>query len=235
MNETAWFGLIATALVAVVLWVAIRPLWRGRSRHTRWGLLALSLAMPALAFGLYAVRGDLGAVGADRTVLSEQLLQEGLPPEGDTARHIEAELRRHLVKQPDDARAWVLLARLEMQGNRFADAAAAFARAVEGNTRASRDAGLWVEYAEAVGMAQGRTLVGEPLRLVEKALALDARHPVALDLAGSAAWEVQNYRAAVDYWQRLLETLSPQTPRHAELQLAIDRAQQRARLSLPPP
>ena len=90
-----------------------------------------------------------------------------------------------------------------------------------------------MEYAEARGMAQGGTLVGEPLLLVQRALALDARHAQSLDLAGSAAWEMRDYANAVMYWNRLLTQLTPGETRHVELTGAIERAQRLARLSLP--
>jgi cytochrome c-type biogenesis protein CcmH len=90
-----------------------------------------------------------------------------------------------------------------------------------------------VEYAEARGMAQGRVLAGEPARLVEKALELDGSYPQALDLAGSAAWETQDFGKAAAYWTRLLAQLPAETARYEQLSLAIQRAQQRARVSLP--
>ena len=104
-----------------------------------------------------------------------------------------------------------------------------------GRSKAANDPGVWVEYAEAQGMAQGGTLVGEPLRLVHKALAIDARHARALDLAGSAAWELRDYASAATYWQRLRTQLTPGETRHAELTGAIEHAQRLARLSLPAP
>lgn len=208
---------------------------RRKPRRLLLGLCAL--AVPLMAFGLYSWRADAAAAAQDPQAAIGQLLASMETP-GAGARagdnHVYSQLERQLQRYPSDARALVLKARLDMQAGRFAEAAAGYARALEGASKATRDADVWVEYAEATGMVQGRTLIGEPHRLVDKALALDANHPGALDLAGSAAWELRDFNTAAGHWKRLLALLPPGSARHAELGLAIERAEQRAKVSLPP-
>jgi cytochrome c-type biogenesis protein CcmH len=148
--------------------------------------------------------------------------------------HAYAELERHLLRQPSDARALVLKARIDMQAQRFDLAAAAYQKALQGPSKVAGDAAVWVEYAEARGMLQGGTLKGEPQQLVEKALSLDPTNRQALDLAGSAAWEQRDFATASRYWKRLLEQIPADSERRAELSAAIGRADERARFSLPP-
>jgi cytochrome c-type biogenesis protein CcmH len=238
------FFVLAAAMVAGALAVTVPFVWRGLRRNVAPGgarrgtwlaAAALVLGLPALTFGLYGLRGDVGALDSERSALSAQWLEGGLPAEGAASERLYAELERYLQRQPSDPRALVLKARLDMRAQRYDLAAAAFEKALAGTSKAANDAGVWVEYAEARGMAQGGTLVGEPLRLVQKALSLDAHHAQALDLAGSAAWEVRDFAKAAMYWTRLLEQIPPGSSRHAELSLAIERAQQRAKLSLPSP
>ncbi|MEW5881161.1 MAG: c-type cytochrome biogenesis protein CcmI [Pseudomonadota bacterium] len=143
------------------------------------------------------------------------------------------ELEAHLARSPRDARAWVMLARLRMQADLFAPAADAYAKAIEVSPKVAADAGVWCEYADALGMAQGGSLAGRPRELIGRALALNAAHPRALEMAGSAAYEARDFRAAADYWRRLLAQLAPGTPEHAQLAAAIERAETRARFSLP--
>lgn len=229
-------------MVAIALAVVLPFVWRGARGNAAtagpsgrpWLVTtALAVGLPALAFGLYAVRGDWDAINSQRSTLSAQWLDDGLSAGGDTSGQMQAELERHLQRQPNDPRALVLKARLEMRAQRYPQAAAAFEQAVAGHSKAAKDPGVWVEYAEALAMAQGGTLAGEPLQLVRKALALDAQHAQALDLAGSAAWEMRDFALAASHWKHLLAQLPAGTPRHAELSQAIERAQQRARLSLP--
>jgi cytochrome c-type biogenesis protein CcmH len=205
----------------------------GVRRPWRLALGVGMLAVP-LAAGLYAWRADAAAAAQDPQAAIGQLLAGSEGAEGAAgAEHVYSQLERQLQRYPTDVRARVLKARLDMQAGRFDVAAAGYARALEGTSKAAADPDVWVEYAEATGMMQGRTLVGEPQRLVDKALALDANHPGALDLAGSAAWETRDFGAAAGHWKRLLAQLPKGSPRHAELGAAIERAEQRAKLSLP--
>jgi cytochrome c-type biogenesis protein CcmH len=188
----------------------------------------------AAAVGLYLWLGDPAAADGRRAALSQHLAAADVPGGAPAGAGAYQELERHLARQPRDARALVLKARLDMQERRFELAAAAYQRALEGPTQVSTDAGVWVEYAEARGMLQGGRLSGQPQQLVDKALLLNPLHPQALDLAGSAAWEQGDFAAAVAHWSRLLAQLPPGTARHQELSSAIARAQQRARFALPP-
>lgn len=143
-------------------------------------------------------------------------------------------LAQHLQRQPGDPRALIFKARIDLQAQRFAQAAAGYERALQGRSKAALDAGIWVEYAEAVALAQGSRLAGQPRELLTRALAINGQHPQALDLAGSAAWEAGDFKLAEAYWQRLLPLLPAGSPRHGALTTAIEGAGQRARLALPP-
>lgn len=221
------FVLAAAAMLALALAALCLPLWRAAAaapsrRVPTASAAVLALGLPAAAVALYALLGEPGAAGgrADEAA--------------DTATASYAELQAHLLRQPDDARALIHKARLDMQAQRPDEAAAAYARALAGASKAVRDPAVWVEYAEALGLAQGGTLAGRPRQMVDKALALDADHAPALDLAGSAAWEAGDFAGAARHWRRLLAQLAPGSVRHAELTAAIERAERRARLTLPP-
>lgn len=238
--QWAFYGL-AGALSALVWWLLWRSVRGGAASQPgagappsslRW-TAAVGFGVLVLAFGLYSLRGNPDALNDNRVALSEQLLEQGLPAPGEAAEALYQTLQGHLKRQPGDPRALMLKARLDMQAERFAPAVAAYQGALAGRSKAVNDAAVWVEYAEAVGMVQGRTLAGEPQRLLLKALELDGRHPQALDLAGSAAWETGDYAGAVAYWKRLQVLLPPGSARHAPLQTAIERAEQRSRFALP--
>lgn len=197
--------------------------------------MALLLALPTLAAALYLWLGDPGALNPTRAALSAQLRETDASLDDAVAAQVLAEVQQHLQRQPDDARAWVVKARLHMQAQRFDQAAAAFERALQGKSKTTGDAAVWVEYAEARGMQQGGTLAGRPRQLVDKALSLNPDQPLALDLAGSAAWEAGEFSLAVVHWKRLLAQIPQDSARHVQLSNAIQRAEQRARFALPPP
>lgn len=191
-------------------------------------LAAIGVAILALA--VYAFPGDWTALWRASGAVSEQL-SDGAR---DRSGYLYADLERHLRFQPSDARALIFKARLDMAAQRYEQAAAGYEKAVDGHSKAAGDPDIWVEYAEARGLAQGGTLAGEPMKLVQKALAIDGNHPQALDLAGSAAWESGDFAATTVYWKRLLKHIPEGSGRHGELSRAITRAEQRAKLSLPP-
>ncbi len=159
---------------------------------------------------------------------------DGAPPPAASGAAAYDELERHLKRQPRDGRALVFKARLDAQAGRFEIAAAGYAAATRFAPRVARDAGVWVEFAEARALAQGGRLVGEPEQSLERALALDARHPQALDLLGSAAWERGDHAQAAALWRRLLSQTAPGSERHDALVRAIDRAEMLAKVSLQP-
>jgi len=206
----------------------------------RWKkTMGAALAVLAVAAAVFLAQRPGAPQGSDPSADAlaaqlEQTLQGRAAPVA--ADNLESQLQAQLQRHPSDVRALVLKARLDMEAQRFGPAVAGYEKALGiANSKAARDPGVWVEYAEAVGMQQGGILAGKPLQLVEKALALDPGHGPALDLAGSAAWEAQDFTAAAVYWKRLLGQLPAGSARHGELAAAIRKAEQRARLSLPRP
>jgi cytochrome c-type biogenesis protein CcmH len=188
--------------------------WPALRRPRALVLLAAALLPPA-AIALYALFGSPQSIA--RAV--------DAPATAD-------ELQVHLRRHRDDARAWVMLARAHVDDERWTEAAAAFARATAASDKVARDPQVWCDWADAAGMAQG-SLVGEPQRLIERALQLDALRPCALELAGSAAIEQRDFRAARDHWQLLLKRLPAGSSQHAQLSQALARVERQARFALP--
>lgn len=203
-----------------------RPAVRGSGRVVS---AAVALLLPLAAVGLYFVFGNPQAIDVSPATVQAS----DLSPAADPAA-FRRQLDAHLAANPRDGRALVSLARLDMAEDRFAEAAGNFAKALEVAPKVARDADVWCEYADALGMAQGGALAGKPTELIGRALALDGRNPRALEMAGSAAYERRDFRMAATYWKDLLAQMPPGTPTYAELATAIQRAERRAALSLPP-
>ena len=145
-----------------------------------------------------------------------------------------ARLESHLQRQPRDARGWVLLGRAHAQADRFDAAVLAFGQAVAVSPgKVGKDATVLTEYADAMAMSQGGRLSGRPAALIERALELNPKHPTALDMAGSLAYEEGRYADCARYWRDLLGVLPTGSQRRRELTLAIQRAEQRAEASTP--
>jgi cytochrome c-type biogenesis protein CcmH len=144
-----------------------------------------------------------------------------------------ATLRSIAGRHPRDGRAWMLLAFAELKAERHAEGAAAIEQAIKVSRRVAADPAAWCEWADALGMAQGGTLAGRPTELIDKALQLNASHPKALEMAGSAAYERRDFKLAATYWAKLLALMHAGTRQHAELSAAIERAKRLSATSLP--
>jgi cytochrome c-type biogenesis protein CcmH len=218
---------IAGAIAVVAVAIALSRL---RARHGATRAIPGTTAAPragalvavfaAAAAGLLAMGIGFCAFFADAPTTSNSV------PDGVGAGASRAEIARHLERSPDDGRAWVLLARIDFAANHYPDAAAAYARALAASPKVAGDPGVWCEYADALGMAQGGSLAGRPRELVMRALAQNPAHPKALEMAGSAAFEAGEYAAAVQFWRQLLPQLANDPRAQRELDGAITRAEQ---------
>jgi cytochrome c-type biogenesis protein CcmH len=182
-----------------------------------------ALLIPLAAFGVYRQVGSPEAIDNARGFESAAgpLTAQTLPAYRD-------QLVRHLAGNPRDARAWAILGRMELALERYAASAAAFGKAIESSGKVAGDPEIWVDYAEAVGMAEGQTLVGRPEALIAKALQIDPANARALEMAGSLAIEKGDPAGAARHWQALHDRLDPADPRRPELSRAIARAQRLA-------
>ena len=194
-----------TGLVDRSLQAAPSP---SRRRIAVWLSAAIGIALFAAALTLHDERAEQSFVLPDD-------VRQGVDKLG--------ELERHLERNPGDARAWAIYARMKTERGEFAVAESAYAQAVAARGRVALDPAIWCEYAEAVAMGNGGRLAGRPEPLIARALQLNPRHPRALEMAGSAAVEQERYVEALQHWEQLLELLPVDAPQHAELLSAIER------------
>ncbi len=177
-----------------------------------WKRLAvLAVVVLSLGAALLAVYWNDGS--PDATGETEDLLQR---------------LGNYFEKQPRDARELVFTARRLAEAERFAEAAQTYEKALALPSKVMKDPAVWCEYADALGMTQQGKLAGKPRELIDRALALNPEHPKALELAGSAEYELGNYDVALGFWRPLLALLKPGSQMHGELAAAIERTERLA-------
>jgi cytochrome c-type biogenesis protein CcmH len=168
-----------------------------RPRGGRRTALLVGVTVPLAALAVYFAVGTPAAVGER-------------PGHGTvSAGQIEAMVERlaaRLRENPDDADGWKMLGRSYAVLGRFGEAVDAYSKAA---LRAPRDAQLLADFADALAMARGRSLQGEPEKLVLRALEIEPRNLKALALAGTAAFDRQAFAAAAGYWQRMLPLVPP--------------------------
>jgi cytochrome c-type biogenesis protein CcmH len=165
-----------------------------------WVLLPL---VALLAGGLYYTLG-----AAPDVVITRQLhsMQTDMTPQQMRALITAVEARS--AQRPDNLHYLALLGRYYMEQEDFQAAARtydALAAAVP------EDAQALAYAAQAEYLSAGRTLSDRARLRAEQALAADPQQRTALGLLGMASFEQQQYRAAIEYWQRLQALESPGT------------------------
>jgi cytochrome c-type biogenesis protein CcmH len=174
---------------------------------------AVAVALPLVAFGVYLAQGTPAA--SDPKLAS----REGSPPLDDKQIVAMVEtLAQKVRERPDDVQGWALLARSMGALGRFEESAAAYAHLEK---LAPNDADVLADYADALGMAQGRTLKGKPYELAKRALAIDPAHRKALALAGTAALDAGDFNNAARYWQALGKQLPAESEDAAQVRAIV--------------
>jgi cytochrome c-type biogenesis protein CcmH len=166
-------------------------------RSGRGAAMLVGVMVPACALAIYLFIGNPGVV------------DPRAGPHAASAAQIEAVVERlaaRLRENPEDADGWKMLGRSYVVLGRFAQAVDAYAKAA---VRAPRDAQLLADFADALAMTRGQSLQGEPEQLVWRALEIDPQNLKALALAGTVAFDRKEFKAAADYWQRMLPLVPP--------------------------
>ncbi|MEO8508297.1 MAG: c-type cytochrome biogenesis protein CcmI [Betaproteobacteria bacterium] len=194
------------------------PLVHAASDRPRWiAALVLVACLPVVAGLTYFTIGNPEAMTATASAPAHG--GEQGTNDAQTVTMVAA-LAQRLQANPEDGEGWALLGRSYRALGRFDAAALAYGEAVK---RLPPNASLYADWAEAIAQAQGKSLVGQPTELLDRALAVDPVHPKALALRGSAAMERDDPATAVTMWKRLRATLPADSPDIAQVDAVLAR------------
>jgi len=168
--------------------------------HGRRAAIALGIAVPLVAAAVYLATGTPRALDPQQAGFDEAQLAAMVG-------RLAAKLRDH----PEDVGGWKLLGRSYAVLGRFDESVRAYAKAAELDPR---DAQLLADFADSLAMARGQRLQGEPEKLLARALELDPANLKALALAGTAAFQRQDYAQASALWSRMLPLMAPEDARN---------------------
>ncbi len=169
------------------------------------GLLlgGLAVAILVVAGGGYLWKG-MPATG--QAEMPQAASADGQSPQHSTnADQIAAmteKLLARLKDKPDDVEGWSMLARSYSVLGRHADALKAYQKA---SGLRKDDPTLLADYADSLAVNNNNSLDGEPMKLVERALKLDPKNLKALYLAGTYAFNKQDYKSAIKTWETLAQ------------------------------
>jgi cytochrome c-type biogenesis protein CcmH len=191
------------------------------SRNTAY-LLAIGLPLIAIIFylnvGQPALIDNPAPVGVPSSAATAPAPQER--SQEQIAANV-AKLAQRLESNPNDPQGWTMLARSYSSMEKYSEAEKAYAKATELNPK---DADLLAEFAFATAMAEGKSMEGKPMEIINRALKIDPNNAKALQLAGSAAFEAKDYKKAVGYWERVLKQVPPNSEVTTAIQERINEA-----------
>jgi cytochrome c-type biogenesis protein CcmH len=177
--------------------------WRVNNRAVG---VALAVIIPTVSGLLYWHLGNQPAIVLPR--VSSPMAQSGpdyTQPASEGLDALSERLKKRLEQSPDDGVGWALLARSYVEIGRHADAVPIYEKAMK---LIPDDPQMLVDYADALGMLNGRKLAGKPEQLIQQALKINPNHVKALMLAGTVAFDRKEFGRAAQYWERASANLS---------------------------
>ena len=175
------------------------PKMARRQMQGRPVALALAIIVPTASGLLYWQLGNpLAMTEPPAASLSAQGGSEAGGPFSEGMGPLIERLKQKMEQNPNDGVGWALLARSYMGMGRYPEAALAYENAT---TLIPDDAQLLADYADAMGVLHGRKLEGKPEALIQQALKIDPKNVKALMLAGTVAFNRNNFARAAKDWE----------------------------------
>ena len=115
-------------------------------------------------------------------------------------------LAEKMAQDPKNGEGWLLLARTYGELKQAREAAQAYAKAA---ALLPPDATMLADWADTHVMANERKWDKEGREIIKRALSADGKHPKALALAGSEAFERGDYKGAIEFWKRMKTVAAP--------------------------
>ena len=206
------FALISVLLLAATLAILV---WRGPAvahvtdaataaeavaRPTRGLAIGLAVLIVAIAGGGYAW------IGSPRLL---PVTPDAPPGPGPAAEAQLVVLQERAEKHPDDPNGWMRAAQLQAMLNHGPAAVADYRRVA---ALRPNDADVMADLADLLAATGNGGLDGEPIRLVERALAIDPNQVKALALKGSYAMSQRDFRTALVAWNQAIKVAQPGDP-----------------------
>ena len=187
----------------------------------RAAAVVVAVVLPILSVSIYALLGS-GEAGLNPENARPEVQAEG--HEGSLEEQVR-KLQDHLQTNPDDVEGWGMLARSYYFLKQYGPASEAFARTSA--LLQDSNADVLADYADALAMANGRNMAGRPYDLVKKALTIQPFHQKSLWLAGTAAYQAQDFKTTLEYWETLLKLFPEGSENYVQIQRNIGEIQER--------
>lgn len=156
------------------------------------------LLLPLVAVASAALYYKLGA--ASDVLLNQRIAQLDQNASASEVYSLMGAMEKRSQQRPDNLHYRALLGRFYMGQEDYSRAAETYSALAEA---APGDAYALAYAAQASYLAAGRVLDAQAQQMAEQALALNPHQRTALGLLGMVSFERGQYRAAIQYWERL--------------------------------
>ena len=170
----------------------------------KWMAVVVLLAIPLSSVALYLAYGEYRVIENPELVRAAPAQQTAAAPQMTLDEMVVA-IQDRLRANPEDAEGWFMLGRTFMGKQQYGEAVTAFQRS---NDLLADEPGILFALADALAMQNNGNLLGEPETLVKRGLELAPSFPNGLWLAGMAAEQRQDHKAAHRYWTQLLPLIA---------------------------
>ncbi|EKE80803.1 c-type cytochrome biogenesis protein CcmI [Idiomarina xiamenensis] len=188
----------------LVMLIAVGSYFLGNSWRLQWQADQALTALPEL--------GKKVMMNSDESATIEEINQFALG------------LRQKLARQPDDAVAWLIYARLMLTLQQTGEAFQAFEKSL---ALQPERVGTLVSYSQALLAVGGEQQLQRASSLLARALTVQPQQADALSLAGFVAYQRGDWKQAIEAWQALLAQLPEDAERRQVLANAIADAETR--------
>lgn len=163
-----------------------------RQGGKKWSMILIATGLPIGSIVLYLLVGSpLALYLPEANQAQPQLSQKDI--EGMVER-----LADKLKTDPNNAEGWQMLGRSYASLQKIPEALVAYKKALEFNPN---NAQLMVDYADLLAF-ENKSIRGEPMRLIQKALQIEPNNLKALALGGTAYYELGDFKKAEEYWTK---------------------------------
>jgi len=153
--------------------------------------------------------GNATAVAQSAGAATAPAAAPGAGNEAEFVNQMVDRLAARLKDNPDDVTGWARLARAYKVQGKLNEAEQAYAKT---GKLLDTDPEVMLQYADLLAMNANGSLKGQPITLINKVLKVDAKNPMALMMAGQAAFQAADYAKAITHWETVLTVLPPQSP-----------------------
>lgn len=187
-------------------------------------LIWIVLGVPLAAVLLYLQLGTPGALQPQAQGAATSQGHAGGDTTAATMAQLVAGLAAKLEEEPENPEGWFMLGRSYMSMGRYSEAANAFKQVLN---LVGDEPAVMLRYADALAMAQGGKLAGEPFDMIKRALQINPDDTTGLWLAGLGYEEQGEYEQAVQHWRKLENLIQDDPASQKEVRNLIVRAEQK--------